>query len=139
MTTSVFVNDVRVPERHRNLNPDAIYAAMAWLREYVESPQGQATYRELLDRKTEKVDALRSLFEGTVAAVHIRPSFSIPDELVEEIYPGEPDSVKAGLELGHSVIWGPPGAAGALLQSTFYEHNSAAAIALGRFIADRAN
>ncbi len=120
------------------LNADAVYAALAWLREYAESSEGQAEYRDLLERKGEKVGVFRAMVKGTGAVVHIRPVFNIADELIEEIYPGEPDSVRAGIELGRTVIWGPPAAAGALLQSMCPEHDPIA-IALSRFIADRAN
>lgn len=123
---------------NQNLNPAAIYAAMAFLREYAESPEGRAEYRDLLERKAEKVDVLRSITQGTEGVVHLRPVFDISDELIEEIYPGEADSVKAGIELGRTVIWGPPGAAGALLHSGCLEHDPMGA-ALSRFISDRAN
>ncbi len=120
------------------MNADAIYAALVWLHEYAEGPEGQAIYRDLLERKGEKVGAFRTTVKGTGAVVYMRPVFNIPDELIEEIYPGEPDSVNAGIELGRTVIWGPPGAAGAFLQSRGPEHDPIA-IALSRFIADRAN
>ena len=122
---------------NENLNPDAIYAAMAFLREYAGSPEGQAAYRELLEQKAEKVGVLRSMSKGTGAVVHIRPVFDITDELIEEIYPGEPDSVKAGIELGRTVIWGPPGAAAAYLE--MLPGHEPAGIALSRFVADWAN
>lgn len=122
----------------QHLNADAIYAAMVFLREYADSPQGQQAFNDLLEKKEAKVNFLRSLMTAPEAVLHIRPVFQISDDTIEEIYPGESNSVKTGIELGRSVIWGPPGAAGALLQSRCPEHDPAAQ-ALSRFIADRAN
>ena len=72
-------------DNNEKLNPDAIYAAMAWLRDYAESPEGQAEYRLLLERKAEKAGVLRSMFEGTGAVVHLRPVFDISDELMDRL------------------------------------------------------
>ena len=125
-------------DNNEKLNPEAIYAAMVFLREYADSPQGQQAFNDLLEKKESKVSALRSLMTGTRGVLHIRPVFQISDDTIEEIYPGEPDSVTAGIELGRTVIWGPPGAAGALLQPKCPEHDPIN-VALSRFISDRAN
>ena len=122
---------------NQNLNPDAIYAAMAWLREYAESLEGRREYRDLLERKAEKVGVLRSMSKGTGPIVHLRPVFNISDELIEEIYPGEPDSVTVGIELGRTLIWGPPDAAAAYLE--MLPGHEPTVIALSRFVADRAS
>lgn len=120
------------------LNHDAIYAAMVFLREYAESPEGLADYRDLLERKAGKADFFDSLVEGTGVVVYKRPTFNLSDEKIEEIYSDEPASVRVGIEVGRTVIWGAPGVASVLLQSKDSEHDPIA-IALSRFIADRAN
>ena len=81
---------------NQSLNTAAIYAAMVYLRDYSESPEGQAALRHLLDEKAAKVDAFRSMFQGLNATVYPRPVFEVPNATKEEIYPGEPDSVDAG-------------------------------------------
>ncbi len=59
------------------------------------------------------------------------------DAKKEEIYPGEPDSIDAGIELARSVLWGPPGCASDLLKDADLEDPMMAA--LSWFVADRAN
>lgn len=120
------------------LNADAIYAAMVYLRDYSESEEGQADYRELLERKGTKANAIRSLGEVLGAdTIHIRPKFDLSGTLKEEIYPGDPDSVDAGIELGRGIIWGPPGFASAMLVDADLTDPMMAA--LSRYVADRAN
>lgn len=124
---------------NQDLNPDAIYAAMVWLREYAESPEGQKAVSALFEQKSDKADFLRSLVKHVPDGnCYIRPVFDLSDETMEEIYPGEPVSVECGIELGRSVIWGSPNFATAMLQET---HSGGGPIreALSRFIADRAN
>ena len=124
---------------NQNLNADAIYAAMAFLRDYAESPEGQKAVSALLEQKGDKVDFMRSIVkEATGAHLHITPVFDISDETIEEIYPGESVSVECGIELGRSVIWGPPAFATAFLQGTS-SNGAPIREALSRFIADRAN
>ena len=121
------------------LNSDAIYAAMAFLRDYADSPEGQKAVSALLEQKGDKVDFMRSIVkEATGAHLHITPVFDISDETIEEIYPGESVSVECGIELGRSVIWGPPAFATAFLQGTRSE-DAPIREALSRFVADRAN
>ena len=120
------------------LNADAIYAAMAWLRDYAESEEGQAAFRDLLEEKAEKVDFLRSFGEAADGAtVHLRPVFEVPAAIKEEIYPGEPRSVDTGIELARGIIWGPPGCASHMLKDADLEDPMMAA--LSRYVADRAN
>ena len=96
------LSDLQAPDEQAGpLNADAIYAAMVAIRDHVESPEGQAAYRAVLDEKSEKVDALRSLVGGANAQVHIRPVIELTDDRKQEIYPDEPDSVDAGVELAH--------------------------------------
>ena len=123
----------------QNLNADAIYAAMEFLRDYAESPEGQEAVSALFEQKSDKADFLRSMVKHVPGGIcYIRPVFDLSDETIEEIYPGESVSVECGIELGRSVIWGSPNFATAILQGT---HSSGGPIreALSRFIADRAN
>ncbi len=123
---------------NQDLNADAIYAAMVWLRNYAESSEGQAEYNALLDEKAEKVDFFRELLEGLSrrgGVVHLRPVFELTDALKEEIYPIEPVSVEVGIELARTLIWGPPGLASILLK----DPQDPMTVAVSRFIADRAN
>ena len=123
----------------RNLNPDAIYAAMAWLRDYAESPEGQKAVSALFEQKSDMVDSLRSIVKDAASAnLYITPVFDFSDETIEEIYPGESVSVEYGIELGRSVIWGSPNIATAILQGTDSE-DAPMRQAISRFIADRAN
>ena len=127
----------------QQLNAEAIYAAMAYLRDYAESPEGQAALRALLDEKAGKVDMLRAVGAaagqavGEKASVYLRPKFEISDATKEEIYPGERDSIDAGIELARSMIWGPPGFAAVMLKDADLEDPMMAA--LSRFVAERAN
>ena len=125
-------------EDNQSLNPDAIYAGMAWLREHAESFVGRRSVSILLEKKQAKVNALRALANEVGGDCHIRPVFEVSDEMIEEIFPGESVSVECGIELGRSAIWGPPAFATAILQGT---HSEDAPIreAMRRFIADRAN
>ena len=122
----------------RHLNTDAIYAAMVHLRDYAESPEGREAFDALLEEKSAKVDALRDMGEAIGAAtVNIRPVFDLLDETKEEIYPSEPESVDAGIEMARSVIWGPPDYVSVMLKDADLEDPMIAA--LSRFVADRAN
>ena len=127
----------------QNLNADAIYAAMAWLRDYAESPEWQAAFRDLLEEKSAKAEALRAMGHairravGERASVYLRPVFDISDATKEEIYPGELESVDAGLELARWVLWGAPGFASEKLKDA--DLNDPSLAALSRFISDRAN
>ena len=121
----------------QQLNADAIYAAMTYLRDYAESHEGQAAFRGLLDEKAAKLDAFRSMFEGLNATVYPRPVFEILDATKEEIYPGETDSIDAGIELARSMIWGPPDFASMMLKDA--DLNDPMIAALSRYVADRAN
>ncbi len=126
-------------DNNEKLNPDAIYAAMVFLREYAESPEGQKAFSALLEQKTDKVDFFRSMIKETAGVhCHIKPVFDISDETIEEIYPGESVSVECGIELGRSVIWGPLAFATAILQGTSSD-GAPIREALRRFIAGRAN
>ena len=125
------------PADSEHLNADAIYAAMAWLREYAESPEGKAAYRELLDQNAEKASVLRSMLTAPGVVAYLRPVFDVSDKLIEDIYPGEADSVTVGIELGRTIIWGPPDAAAAYLE--MLPGHEPAGIALSRFVAGRAN
>ncbi len=120
-----------------HLNAEAIYAAMVFLRDHAESPEGKAAFDDLLEEKAEKVDFLRSMHKAPGVTVHLRPVIDVSDATKEEIYPGEPDSIDMGIELARSVLWGPPGYAATLLEGADLEDPMMAA--LSRFVADRAH
>ena len=68
------------------------------------------------------------------------------DQLIEEIFPSEPVSVRIGIEFARNVIWGSPEFATAILQGAYSEivqrtHSEKEKIteAMSRFIADLAN
>lgn len=125
----------------QQLNADAIYVAMVWLRDLAESPEGQAAFRTVLDVLEEEApsaDALRSIGEALGGAtVHLQPVFEVPDDTKEEIYPGEPDSVDAGIDLARRILWGPPNFASDMLKDADLKDPIIAA--LSRFVAERAN
>ena len=123
----------------QNLNADAIYAAMAFLRDYAESPEGREAFKTHLE--AEGVSP-----EETEAGFLSPPIVHATDELKEEIYPGEPISVQVGIDFARNVIWGSPDFGVAILQGAFSEikqraHSEKEKIteAMRRFIADRAN
>ena len=137
MSDSIAINDSDSAMTHdlQNLNADAIYAAMVWLRNYSESSEGQAEYNALMEQKAEKANFLRSL---SPSGVNLRPVFKITDAFKEDIYPGEPDSVEVGFELARTIIWGPSGCASALLDQKV-EKTTPITVAVSRFISDQAN
>ncbi len=103
-----------------DLNAEAIYAALVYLRDYAESAEGKADFRELMDRRSAKVDFFRSIIDEIPAPpsgeVRVRPipKFEITPELCEEIYSGEPLSVEVGLGFARWLIWGSPAVARSL-------------------------
>ena len=117
------------------LNADAIYAAMAEIRDEVESPGGQAAYRALLNDKSHKVDFFHSLARDTGAHVYIRPVFKLTEEQKDDIFPGDPVSVDVGVELARTILFGPSGIVDALLSG---DHQDPVYIAVHRFLSDRA-
>ena len=122
------------------LNAEAIYAALVYLRDYAESDEGEADFRELMDRRSAKVDFFRSIIDEIPAApsgeVRVRPipKFEITPELCEEIYSGEPLSVEVGLGFARWLIWGSPAMAESLAQN-----DGPPGVAVRRFLADRAH
>ena len=104
----------------------------------MESPEGQAAYRALLDEKSQKVDFLRSLAAGHDARVHIRPVFELTEDQKQDIYPDELDSVDVGVELARTVLFCPPAYAAALM-SDHQNQDDPIVVAMRRFMADRAH
>ena len=107
---------------NEQLNPDAIYAAMAWLREYAESPQGQEKFRAHLEERdaepNELDDMLKRAAQEAGGSYFSLPKIDVSDELKEEIYPGEPISVEVGIGFACNVIWGSPHFATAIIRSS---------------------
>lgn len=137
---------------NQNLNPDAIYAAMAWLREYAESPEGQEKFRAHLDERDAKPNALHDMLKEAAEEAggdyFSLPKVDVSNELKEKIYPGEPISVEVGIGFARNVIWGSPNFATAILQGAYSRLLEATPTlddpdpireAMRRFIADRAN
>ena len=133
------LSDLQTPDEQAGpLNADAIYAAMVAIRDYVESPEGQAAYRALLEEKSEKVDFMRSLVASdTDTRVHIRPVFDLTDDRKQEIYPDEPDSVDVGVELARTILFGSSGLVETLIAGQ-KNQDDPIVVAVCRFIADRA-
>ena len=124
-----------------DLNADAIYAALVYLRDYAESAEGEADFRRLMDRRSAKVDFFRSIIDEIPARpdggeVRVRPipKFEITPELCEEIYSGEPLSVEVGLGFARWLIWGSPAMAESLAQN-----DGPPGVAVRQFLADRAH
>jgi hypothetical protein len=117
-----------------NLNADAIYEAMCFLRAYAESEEGKAATREMMITKADKIDAMRGLAPKD-ADFRPVPRFEFDSEFIERIFPGEKKSVEVWLNLARYIIWGTPTLAEALMSSEC----KATSEAVRRFIADRAN
>ena len=117
------------------LNADAIYAAMVAIRDEVESPEGQAAFRALLEDKAEKVDFLRGLTSGMGTSVHIRPIFHLTQDQKENIYPNESVSVDAGVELARTILFGSAKVGELLISGN---QDDPITVAVRRFVADRA-
>lgn len=122
-----------------DINGDAVYAAFVFLRDYAESEQGQAEFRELMDVKAQKVESLRRLASeiSRAAAAGFRPipRFGFSPGLYEDIYSGEPESVELGLEVARFLIWGSDDYRAHMAKSA----RGPVGEAIRRFIADRAN
>jgi hypothetical protein len=106
------------------LNADAIYAAMVFMCEYAENPEG---------RPEVKIDTTRS---SAVLSTHSGfkdvPCYEVTAELVERIYPGEAESVEYGIELARFAI------SDETMLTRLAVGEDPGAQAVRRFIADRA-
>lgn len=126
---------------NQDLNADAIYAGMAFLRDYVENPRGQEEFGAHLDERAARPNPFHDMLKEAgieTGAFFAIPKINLPDHLIEEIFPGEPLSVEVGIAFSRWIIWGPPNFAAAFLQRPGCE-NEPMTVALSRFIADRAN
>ena len=74
---------------NQHLNPDAIYAAMAWLREYVENPQGKEAFGTRLDE-------IEEIFFGEPVSI------TVGIELARNLIWGPPNFSTAILQGKHS-------------------------------------
>jgi len=116
------------------LNPDAIYAAMAWLREYAESPEGLEEYRRLEERRKAAIYE-HELTEGdTPLAI---PYLRLLATTIEGIYPGEAESIHIGIDLADAALRETPDQVVMRMQDM--GPDDPRVVALSRFIADRAN
>ena len=123
-------------DNNQRLNADAIYAGMAWLREYAESSAGLEDLATFLDEHEAENSAFQEMAKGIEYGAHLMPPpLSISNDGIEKIYPGEPESVLLGLRVAHNAIFGPAFYTNEMLKNP----DNPAAQALSRFIADRAN
>ena len=130
--------DILTDEGIAKLNPDAIYAALCWMRGYSKSDEGQAAFRALMDQKAGTVESFRSLAREVApgeATVHLIPKFDFTDDDCDSIYPDEQDSVRMGLEFARHLIWGPPG----FLADGMMAGDDPLAEALRRYLSDGAH
>ena len=86
----------------RELNADAVYTGMVWMREFCDE---EASF-EHIERLVEKAK-LEASCNGTLDGYAIK--FEYLDELLDWIYAGEPDSVETGLEMARCIMFGPSG------------------------------
>lgn len=123
-------------ETVERMNPDAIYAALVWRRDYDESNEGKAASREVFDTKAGTVDFLRGLVKGHGTSIAMILKINASPELLEEIYPGEPVSVEVGLYLAGFIAHGE---IGPKMAEMYLNGDDAIAQAVQHFIADRAH
>ncbi len=116
------------------LNADAIYAALVWLRDYAESEKGEADFRASMEHNEDKIEAFRSIAAEAGVTSRPIPKIDLTPELCEEIYPGEQTSVEFGLTLGRWLIFAPR-----FGNAFMPKEGSPEAEAVSRFRADRAN
>jgi hypothetical protein len=113
-----------------DLNADAIYAALVYVRVYAESERSKGEFSDALDKPNSLLQRMKG-WGLDRAVVRPVPKIEIGPETIEEIYPGERASVEVGIELARMVVFNPSLAA---LQA---EGDSRIAVAIRRFIADR--
>ena len=80
------------------LNADAVYTGMVWMREFSDEEEGFEDIERLVAK-----EKLEASCNGDAI------KFAYLDEFLDSIYAGEPDSVETGLEMARCVIFGPPG------------------------------
>ncbi len=81
----------------RELNADAVYTGMVWMREFCDE-EGDVEHIERLVAKAK----LEESFNGDAI------NFVYREEFLDWIYAGEPDSVETGLEMARCIIFGTP-------------------------------
>jgi hypothetical protein len=116
-----------------DLNADAIYTAMCWMRGYLNTPEGQAEAAIL----TARGEVSRwSLTSGTGEAIGgSNPDFDDFDQdQCNEIYPGEHMSVQVGRFLAVKYLYG--GEDFAAFIADHHPYDCPTAVALRRFMAD---
>jgi len=82
----------------RELNADAVYTGMVWMREFCDE-EGDVEHIERLAAKAK----LEESFNGDAI------NFVYLEEFLDWIYAGEPDSVETGLEMARCIMFGPSG------------------------------
>jgi hypothetical protein len=86
----------------RELNADAVYTGMVWMREFSEE-EGCVEYIERLVSNMER----EASCNGTPDCFEM--TFKYPDGFLDWIYAGEPESVEKGLAMAYCIIFGPTG------------------------------
>ncbi len=82
----------------RELNADAVYTGMVWMREFCDE-EGDVEHIERLAVNAK----LEESFNGDAI------NFVYLEEFLDWIYAGEPDSVETGLEMARCIMFGPSG------------------------------
>ena len=81
----------------RELNSDAVYIGMVWMREFCDE-KGDV---EHIERLVAKVKLEESCNGDAI-------NFVYREEFLDWIYVGEPNSVETGLEMARCIIYGTP-------------------------------
>jgi len=82
----------------RELNADAVYTGMVWMREFSDEEGGF----EHIERQVAKTKLEASCNGSAIKLAYL-------DEFLDWIFADEPDSVETGLEMARCIIFGPPG------------------------------
>ena len=82
----------------RELNADAVYTGMVWMREFCDE-EGDV---EHIERQVAKAKLEESCNGDAINFVYL-------EEFLDWIYVGEPDSVETGLEMARCIMFGPSG------------------------------
>ena len=118
-------------EPRDHLNPDAIYAGLCVIRDFAESGHGKDELREAFERPGPRERLNHISYDG--AKVVLIPRLDLDEDQLDEIYPGEPESVGYGVHLAPVLIWGPQ-----CVIDQFITGTDPSAIAVRRWCADRA-
>jgi len=129
---------------------DAVYAGMVYVREFAITSEGQKHYNTAMKHFGD-LDGMGGV---PGVAYDVLPKLELSPKKIETIYPGEPESVEAGINIGRFIIWGSEDIASLLIKGFYFNPSPVSNIpnfpidtkqhaeirrAVSRFIADRAN